>query len=191
MADYLGGVLASARESGGDDAVAWTALIARMSSRELRMHYALYSAYRRAVRGATLNLQKDADRRRAVFVPVSDADGLYAALGPQPQHDIATMLVGLLREGLIDNNAAWAVGDVSMVQTVVKAATEPGVAFSVALQGMFLYAWGAGFGGRGVKALAVFTDLGLPEVLIPGLVAPRAILQPALEDAASVESEST
>jgi hypothetical protein len=53
VADYLGGVLASARSDGSDDAVAWTSLIGRMSSSELLLHYVLYAGIRRSALGHT------------------------------------------------------------------------------------------------------------------------------------------
>jgi hypothetical protein len=67
MADYLGGVLASARESGDDDAVTWTAMIGRMSSSELRLHYRLYAALQREALGMRVNPGIDAGRNDLRF----------------------------------------------------------------------------------------------------------------------------
>ncbi|PPF88642.1 hypothetical protein C5C03_06485 [Clavibacter michiganensis] len=48
LAEYLSGVLATARTPDGDDdrGVSWTALVGRMSADQLRLHYVLYRAIR-------------------------------------------------------------------------------------------------------------------------------------------------
>jgi hypothetical protein len=48
LAEYLSGVLATARTPDGDDdrGVSWTALVGRMSADQLRLHYILYRAIR-------------------------------------------------------------------------------------------------------------------------------------------------
>ncbi|TFB66844.1 hypothetical protein [Cryobacterium sp. Hz9] len=53
VAEYLSGVLASARTAEGrnDSGVSWTALVGRLSSDQLALHWAIYSGFQQRVRG--------------------------------------------------------------------------------------------------------------------------------------------
>ena len=139
VADYLGGVLASARVDGGDDAVAWTALIARMSSRELRTHYKLYAAVRQVGLGHTdLNLLDAPGRERLrSFIPYLEA--------LKPLNELELMkfpfaLTGLAREGLFDGS--WRFGALGPKGEDAG----PGVEFAPSLTGLNLFTWGNGLG---------------------------------------------
>ena len=107
VADYLGGVLASARGEGGDDAVAWTALIARMSSRELRTHYKLYSATRLAGLGHTEINVLDHPGRERLRSFLSHLELVKPHLETELM-EIMYVLAGLDREGLFDGG--WRFG---------------------------------------------------------------------------------
>jgi len=58
VAEYLSGVLASARTPNGKDdrGVSWSALVNRLSSDTLRIHYVLYSIMRRKMNGVDAEL---------------------------------------------------------------------------------------------------------------------------------------
>ena len=57
VVEYLAGVLASSRtpDAKDDAGVSWVALIGRLSSLEIRMHYVLYAALRQKVEGAKVD----------------------------------------------------------------------------------------------------------------------------------------
>ncbi len=65
-AEYLGGVLASSRtEIGRDDrAATYSALISRLSTYQLRLHYALYESARQALTGRNISLAISDERAR-------------------------------------------------------------------------------------------------------------------------------
>jgi len=79
-ADYLGGVLA-ASEPDDDAGAAIVALIGRLSSQQLRLHYLIYREFRRVWRdGKNVNLHDSGQAKRAgIRLALTD---LIAALGP-------------------------------------------------------------------------------------------------------------
>lgn len=103
VADYLSGVLASARTPGGNDdrGVSWAALVGRLSSDQLRLHYVLYDALRRKVVGDQTDSFSKWTRTQAI-----DYEGLFAGLGWEltGTTDVLRLLdaaYGLARENLI------------------------------------------------------------------------------------------
>ena len=51
VAEYLSGVLSSSRapDGGNDEGLPWSAVIARLSTRQLRLHYLVYATARQAI----------------------------------------------------------------------------------------------------------------------------------------------
>lgn len=112
VAEYLSGVLASARtiEGKDDSAVSWTALVGRMSSDQLRMHYSLYSLLRsKAVGTASEDIGEW--EKRLLLVEYSD---VLASLGwdedDYVQQRILDAVYGLERERLVANIGHGTVG---------------------------------------------------------------------------------
>ncbi len=115
VAEYLSGMLASARTPEGkdDSAVSWTALVGRMSADQLRLHYALYLAVRGRIVGTKVENTSDWESKD-VFVGYMDL--LVKALawdGKTFKARVVEAGVGLEREGLIGemshgSEAFWA-----------------------------------------------------------------------------------
>jgi hypothetical protein len=108
-ADYLGGVLASAKtEDGRDDrGAALVALVSRLSTYQLRAHYMLYAQARNALAGRDLNLGEQSVRKTNVlFLPMAD---FLAGMdfSNAEMVDFAGVLShvvhGLIREGLLED----------------------------------------------------------------------------------------
>ena len=173
MADYLGGVLAAARAQGSDEAVVWTALIGRMSSAELRLHYVLYAALREIVVGLDLNLG-DADDRRKLrfFVPMEGERGLLASAGVAPFLAGGSTVFGTLREGLFDEGLRWAIGDRDAVLKAWPEAPGAGCVLTPSPQGILLFLWGMGAGHLGMNAFRSSVELAAPldQIRVPTAV---------------------
>ena len=175
VADYLGGVLASARGEGGDDAVAWTALIARMSSRELRTHYKLYSATRLAGLGHTEINVLDHPGRERLRSFLSHLELVKPHLETELMK-IPDALAGLDREGLFDGG--WRFGRSGPEE----ASAGPGVEYAPSLTGLNLFMWGNGLGALGPRHF--LEDRALQAV--EGIEIPRAVLLQPLEAHAQI-----
>lgn len=115
VAEYLGGVLASSRsENGRDDrAATYSALIGRLSTYQLRLHYALYESARRALAGEPIKLSISHERERdtKVFWPFDAIAASMAFSTKELQESpeiIKHSLHGFRREELIADT--WAMG---------------------------------------------------------------------------------
>lgn len=101
VAEYLSGVLASARTADGSDdsAVSWTALVSRMSSTQLRLHYILYSTARHHLLGRQIELTNDLEQL-PIYIPLLPV--LVALdMGPRGGDAFNEAITTLVREGLI------------------------------------------------------------------------------------------
>jgi hypothetical protein len=103
MAEYLSGVLAAGRngQDQNDDAVSWAALIAQMSSKQLRAHFLFYREWALRLHGQKIALGKGAVRgANALEI---EYDDLVVALGlPEGAEDDVVRILGALdRSGLI------------------------------------------------------------------------------------------
>jgi hypothetical protein len=176
VADYLGGVLASARSDGGDDAVAWTALIARMSSRELRTHYKLYAAIRLAALGHTeINVLDSPGREKLRgFVPYVE---LIQPFDADEFCKLPEALTGLDREKMFEGN--WRFGGVASFTLSDGCDVGPGLEFAPSLNGLNLFVWGNGLATHGLNSF--LEDRSLEP--LEGINVPRALLrQPLVQE---------
>lgn len=97
ISDYLGGVLASSDMS--DSGAAIVALIGRLSSLQLRLHYILYREIRRLRSGSHVNLY-ESDKASGITLHVP-TDELMPALGTSDSDAVGSALAVLWRENLI------------------------------------------------------------------------------------------
>lgn len=104
VAEYLSGVLASARTPDGrnDSGVSWTALVGRLSSDQLALHWSLYTSFQRRHRGgdpatfwSTTRVQIVAD-----YPSLFSTLGWSLAIGEDTQR-LMDAAYGLRREGLL------------------------------------------------------------------------------------------
>lgn len=109
MADYLGGVLASSRSGTprDDRGAAMVALIARLSTYQLRTHYIFYTVAHDLLAGMEVNLGMQSERqapRARLFVPFSAyMPAMEFVDGEDPNIFISHALYGLIREELLDD----------------------------------------------------------------------------------------
>lgn len=143
--DYLGGVLASSRTgvSRDDRAASLTALIGRLSTYQLRVHYVLHTIARELVIGSEANFGIDRDQTQhgRIYVPL---DVLLTAMefetGEVPDTVLAHAIRGLAREELIGNS--WGYGPTAEdIQQLLRgtAVDSPGLVYEVSALGIELY----------------------------------------------------
>lgn len=100
---YFGGVLASSRAIDGNDdsAIIFTSILAGMSSSQIKLHYTLYSGFRKLWLGSTHNLGQDQVRSRLhTVLPYGE---LAKVLGPNFLAQLENGMFGLYRIGLSGN----------------------------------------------------------------------------------------
>lgn len=106
VAEYLSGVLASSRTRDGenDSGVAWTALVGRLSSDQLALHWIIYTSVQKKSRESEYetvwNLAKEQIVVELRFLLHALA---WSPLDPQNATRLYEAAYGLLREGLIEN----------------------------------------------------------------------------------------
>jgi hypothetical protein len=150
VAEYLSGVLASARTPEGDDdrGVSWTALVSRLSSAQLAVHYAIYVAFRKLVVGreaVTIN-----DWLKPIFMPY---DELLAFVLGGREDGLLDALYGLNSEGLTERMAH---GGADFLASAIQPHREfPSAGFYVTptVRGISLFLEAHGYGGEWATAI--------------------------------------
>ncbi|WP_074713521.1 hypothetical protein [Arthrobacter alpinus] len=104
VAEYLSGVLASARTPEGldDRGVSWTALVNRLSSDSLKIHYIIYSIMRREMRGVEIEVMADWCRKHIVVRYIDLLPILDLGEPQEAMRRCLDALYSLQREGLIE-----------------------------------------------------------------------------------------
>lgn len=151
VAEYLSGVLASSADgSNADRGLPWSALIARMSTDALRLHYILFSA----VRAAYLRdgVSESAPLDEAVYVSMTD---VFERSGWSEESFFPRLneAIGVLvREALIYDKFDY--GAQTQLDKYYPGNSFPdpngGVIIAHTVAGSDLYLWGLGAGGRTV-----------------------------------------
>lgn len=155
VAEYFSGVLSSSRDHEGknDAGVAWSALISRLSSDQLKLHYLIYASLRDAL--IDTNPER-VNSLNGVDVLLS-LDDLFNSGGfstvQNGAHRFSDAVDGLMREGLIEAQSGYAYGPIDSVKTssrsygaFVDAPFERGVRVAISIHGIRLYLWGMGIG---------------------------------------------
>lgn len=157
VAEYLSGVLAGGRSIEGtdDSGVAWAALVARLPSDALKMHYIVYSILRRNMAGKEIGVVHTWCKRHIVFSYLDLGLATDFIFG-QHTDRIVNALYVLQREGLIGElthgSADHLVGDpyrnyeLPRLGDVVIATTT--------IQGIQLFLQGHGYSGAWASAIA-------------------------------------
>lgn len=163
VVDYLGGVMASSRlDAGdGDQGVSWSALIGRLSSNQLRLHYLLYSGLREIAQREDLMLDT---RMHEVylFAPFSSLFEAAPELESADPSDVfGEAFLGLKRELLLGDQFGW--GNPDYLAPVSPDVPESGVIFTPTFEGVRLFMWGHGRGGA--DEVAFSSDAELPSTL--------------------------
>ncbi|MBT1584128.1 hypothetical protein [Curtobacterium flaccumfaciens] len=136
VTEYLSGVLASARTSMGQDdrAVAWTALVSRMPTSAIKLHYALYFAFHKLVGGSEVDSMNDLTDRNFYV----GTQAVTEFLNDNPEGTLGQDALNLLDvEGLI-GPVAW--GPADYLERVLRRRTfpDPGIVVRATPRGMSL-----------------------------------------------------
>lgn len=106
VAEYLSGVLASSRTVDGqnDSGVAWTALVGRLSSDQLALHWVIYTSAQKKSRDSEYETVWILAREQIIVELEFLLQALaWSPLNPQNVTRLYEAAYGLLREGLIEN----------------------------------------------------------------------------------------
>jgi hypothetical protein len=148
VAEYLSGVLTSSRDAfGKDDAgVAWSNVVARLSSDQLRLHYVIYASIRPAILADPPERTSELHSREIVM----PTNQLYIACGFSNMESFNDAIDGLLREGLIGDTYRY--GSHEYIWGTVSPDKEisfphdHAAAFHLSIHGIRLLLWGTGAG---------------------------------------------
>jgi hypothetical protein len=154
MAEYFSGVPASARNGNGgnDGGVSWSALISRLSSDQVRLHYLIYSTMRKYAFDSEFELSNKLHDKK-VLLPL---DEILQACDFDSDHAnrFADAVDGLMREGLIATGYSY--GPLEGVQEeypkdkVLVAPFKSAIRIALTVHGVRLFVWGSGHGQGGV-----------------------------------------
>jgi hypothetical protein len=151
-AEYFGGVLASSRSDVGRDdrGAAFSALVGRLSTYQIRSHFFLYKMVRGLYEGLTENLGMVEGRQRLkTFVPMSSYS---VAMEFDNKENLVTILnhvmFGLSRESLIVGEFLF--GKPEHLKSRYDGVDVPGILFSPSALGVELFLWAHGRGNLNV-----------------------------------------
>lgn len=149
VSEYLSGVLASSRTPDGssDRGVGWIALIKRLSSDDLRLHYVLYASARDALIesnferiGAAHNVEVAFSFRQLLLATEITVDQLAGSID-------VLMREGLLGDGYRYGARAFAFeSELKRANKVVTFPDEPAARVRLTVHGYALFLWGNGCG---------------------------------------------
>lgn len=152
--EYLGGVLASSHTLVGRDdrGVTWSAMIATLSTYQLRTHYLLYREFRRHLIGREVNFGSgDETQKLELFLPMDEyldamelSDEERASDDDDSPNLLGHILFGLHRHSLI-GTTAWAAGDSEFLGRA-RALERAGMVVTPSAVGVELYLWAHGLG---------------------------------------------
>lgn len=183
--EYLGGVLASSRTPGGRDdrGVSFSAVVSRMSTYQLRVHYVIYTTMRKLYFGHDINFGwVEAVRPYTIFIP---SDEVHDALQPEDDEDWQSLsshaLYGLNRERLIGSD--WFTGPADEVRIRSTMEDPPsGLLVGPTPLGVELYMWAHGKGQLPIRAFTSLTDEDMFETDIPLPSSASIVGEPDLEE---------
>lgn len=169
--EYFAGVLASSRSGSerDDRGTSIAALVARLSSYQIRAHYVIYSCVRQVFLGSEHSVTLPEGRRELLlFIPFSDFAAAMALEKEEALGDIGGHICfGLAREELIDGQFSFGTQD--HVKKLAPTAEADGLVIAPSALGVELFLWANGLGNVNP---AYFLDSGivietLPDVVIP------------------------
>lgn len=158
VAEYLSGVLASARTPDGKDdrGVSWSALVNRLSADSLRLHYIIYSIMRRKMRGANVDVMAVWCRKYIVVQYIELLPHLGFGETIQAMRRVLDALYALQREGLLEHlthGSASHLTGFPYGQYVLPDAGDM-IIVSTTIQGVQFFLQGHGYGDVWADAIA-------------------------------------
>lgn len=149
--EYFGGILASSRSgiSRDDRGAYFVALISRLSTYQLRMHYLIYQSVKKSFDGQFMNIGDNKDRTEMeLFIPYStyvDAMDFTQEEILNSQNILTHSIWGLDKESLISQ---FQFGPIDYIQERFKEAPESGIILQPTNLGIELFMWAYGQGQR-------------------------------------------
>ena len=154
FAEYVGGVLASARtEDGVDDrGVYYAQIIQSMSVYQLRTHYLFYYLIWNLAKGQQLDLNGYVDRYKLeIVIPVKIYERTFGIVdGPKEMPFIAHSLSGLARDNLIEDT--WKFANPAMLKASHITVDTQSFLIKPTISGIELFIWAHGKGETGLSA---------------------------------------
>lgn len=152
VAEYLSGVLATARTPEGKDdrGVSWTALVGRLASSQLRLHYMLYATARSLMLGQQISNLQDLTKFE-IYVPI---EALYEEIGPETINSFNEGIMNLQREGLVGTQLE-VFADLTNWTRSKRVSAGPSMIYTLSSAGIMLFFRG---GGSGSTTVGHFTS---------------------------------
>lgn len=170
--EYLGGVLASAKTPEGRDdrGVSWTAMVGRLSTYQLRMHYLLYTVARQLFPGRVEGVADgDKLKKGTFYLPASSLESsMDFSDVEKPAEIVAHCLFGLHEHGLIGEDFCSGRPDFLKERLGIQV-VEGGLVCSPTALGVELYLWAHGKGSRSLESFLDPSEIFEypPEIVIP------------------------
>jgi hypothetical protein len=123
--DYFAGLVAGSRSTdGGDDSnVPAMAMLSRLGSMEIRLHYCVYTCIRRGLAGGWSLGTSHARNAAGTVIPREDVAQSLGVEHLEAVHVIARSVPTLIREGLLAE--AWGMGDADNAKLLMPGDWEP------------------------------------------------------------------
>lgn len=167
-AEYFGGVLASARTSvtRDDRGAALIALLARLTTYQIRTHFIFYHVVKSLFDGEGINIGAERNELKT-FIPVSVYIPAMAFTEAEDVNTIVShVMFGLARELLIEDTFHF--GPLDRIKGVYPGATQDGFVFCPSALGAELFLWSYGQGRTHISDLFLPTiQLKNEEIEIP------------------------
>lgn len=158
VAEYLSGVLASARSADGTDdrGVSWSALVARLSADALKLHYLIFSTMRQKMIGLDAEVITSWCHKHLVISYLDLLPAMKLGMSYEAIRRVLDAAYSLQREGMLDvlthgsadhlTGHPWGQYQLPVVGDVLIASTT--------VQGIQLFLQGHGYGGAWASAIA-------------------------------------
>jgi hypothetical protein len=156
--EYFGGVLASSRSgiSRDDRGAYFVSLVTRLSTYQLRTHYAIYTAIKNHFDGQDMNIGESTDRTKMeIYIPFSSYINAMDYTTEEMGNFDSLMthsLWGLYKEELIEN---FSYGSAESLKINFSGANESGFIIQPSNLGIELFMWAFGYGQKSNRAFFI------------------------------------
>ena len=154
-ASYYGGILASSRSgiSRDDRGAAFTALVGRLTTYQLRAHYILYRTINELYSSTNRNINSGAGRTECrTFIPIQDfINGMQLGQGERLSAIVTHVFFGLQREALIEQDFRF--GPHEEIKKYFTATDSDGLLFAPSALGVELLLWATGNSSLEINAI--------------------------------------
>ncbi|MCK4605054.1 MAG: hypothetical protein KAU41_10255 [Deltaproteobacteria bacterium] len=156
--DYLAGILAKASDDhGSDDAKIYTAMLDKMSTTQIKLHFLIYSAIATTKAFSPLDINFEESRRLAsIFLPKDDVANALGSSGEPFDQKFMDAFYGLIASGLIGQNYAF--GSQAHISERYPHITHSGVVAEPTPIGAQLFLWAMAASSRNPRRIFSITQ---------------------------------